>query len=87
MEKNKVLSLQIKNANDYKYMIVHNRMYALSSSDSFRIYLSNCKDVEVFVDVVKDVFDSFVKYELSFGTMFLIYTTLCVKYGSIKLPF
>ncbi len=87
MAKIETKSLQVKNMNDHNYMIVHKRMYALSSSDSFFICLINDNDIEVSVEVSDHVFKSFVNYELSFGVMFMVYTSLCVKYGQIQIPF
>lgn len=86
MAKIETKSLQVKNMNDRNYVVVHNRMYALFSNDSFKLCLVN-DDVEVSVDVTEKTLNSFVKYELSFGVMFMLYTTLCVKYGKIQIPF
>lgn len=79
-------SLQLKNMNDCNYMLVHNRMYALSSDGSYRLCLTNT-GAEISVIVTEDAFNSFIKYELSFSVMFMLYTTLCVKYGKVQIPF
>lgn len=86
MAKIETKSLQVKNMNDHNYMVLHKRMYTLSSDGSYKICLVN-KDLEIFMEVTEDTFHSFVKYELSFYIMLTIYTALCIKYGKIQIPF
>lgn len=87
MEKTKTNSLQVIHMNDHNYMLVHNRMYTLASGDSYSVGLFNNCSTNVSIEVTEDVFNSFVNCELSFGVMLMLYTSLCVKYGKIQVPF
>lgn len=87
MAKLQTESLQVKHMNNKDYMLLHKRMYALTSSGSYKLCLVNSKDIEVSIEVCEDIFRSFTNYEVSFGIMLMLYTSLCVKFGQIQIPF
>lgn len=85
-------NLKLKNMTDKKknskdlslnYLAVHRRMYAETLSDSFQICLKCSNHENVSISVTSDVFVKFLKFELHFDDLLLIYTCLCVKLGSL----
>lgn len=66
------------------YLAVYRRMYAATFCDSFEICLECVDRHDVSISVTLDVFDKFLKCELPFDDLLLIYTSLCVKYGSLS---
>lgn len=72
-----------------EYMILHRRMYALIKKGRCYIYLCTDADIDhsIFVDVTRDCFDDFLNYELDFRTMLNIFSALCIKAGTLPVPF
>lgn len=87
-QKLSVQSLCSKNIADLNYMKLHKRMYLLyESSGRPNLYLRLDNDCKVFVSLTPLAAKEFSSYEMSFDTMLLLFSTLCIDYGKIKLPF
>lgn len=84
-----VKSKQAINMSCVEYLQLHRRMYAIVSNDCCRICLYTSDDVEsnIYVDVTNEAFDSFLSYEMDFSMMLNIFASLCIKLGSLPLPF
>lgn len=88
MSKTTVRSKQSINMSHIEYMQLHRRMYAVIHGIDCRIclYTSEAKS-DVYIDVTKPAFDSFLNYEMDFSVMLSIFGALCIKYGSFPCPF
>lgn len=82
-------SKQQTNMSHTEYMVLHRRMYALIKDGRCYIYLYTDYDInhDIFVDVTRDCFDEFLNYELDFNTMLSIFAALCIKVGTLPVPF
>lgn len=88
MSKISVKSTQSINMSHAEYMMLHRRMFALIHQDTCRICLrSSMTSSDIYVDVTRPAFDSFLNYEMEFGTMLNIFSALCIKLGSFPCPF
>lgn len=87
-QKLKVQSLRSKNMNDLNYMKLHKRMYLVCNCEGHpNLHLRLDNDCEVLVSLTSLAAKEFSDYEMSFDTMLLLFSTLCIEYGKIKLPF
>lgn len=85
-QKFSIQSLQVKNMNCAEYMLVHNRMYILSSSnDNFYICLHQDRVDAVKIPITMNAFQEFISFEMEFGVMLNLFAALCMRAGS--LPF
>lgn len=88
MEKITVKSKQSINMSHIEYMQLHRRMFAIVHDDDCRIclYTSGSKS-DVYIDVTKAAFNSFLSYEMDFAIMLNIFSALCMKLGTFPCPF
>lgn len=83
-----VRSLQSINMNDINYMKLHRRMYLLCDSDGrCDLHLRIDNDCDVFVSLTDSASKEFSEYEMTFDTMLILFSALCIEYGKIKTPF
>lgn len=81
-------SVMSVNMDNLCYMKLHKRMYVVYDFDKLPyIHLVHSFDEKVFIPISDEAAKSFLNFEMSFDTMLLMFSSLCVRLGQIKLPF
>lgn len=85
-----VNSAKALNMGNLCYMKLHKRMYLVWHPERGGIpylHLVTKEDSDVSVTLTASAANEFLNYEMSFDTMLLLFSNLCIHYGQIKLPF
>lgn len=85
-------SVMSKNMANLCYMKLHKRMYLVWHPEKgglpyLHLVLADDFDSVISVTLTEDAATSFLQYEMSFDTMLLLFSHLCIQYGQIKLSF
>lgn len=98
-QKLSVNSVQSLNMNNTCYMKLHRRMYLIWNPQSGvpatlhldldlkLLSVSDNEDFSVSIELFDEAATDFLHYEMPFDDLLLLYSTLCIKYGKLQIPF